>query len=154
MFGTKKGLLLILLILAFGSGALTWADVRSWVVRDEPQAVQISDNMISPRARVHILQGDHRGGGHMFGTGKPCKSEFPQNWNEEKIISVVTSLAANDNLDWRQQSNGYFTAQKMVEGVKVRVVLDREKDDVVTAYPVNIPRNPCPVPANDNRKPD
>ena len=47
----------------------------------------------------------------------------------------------------------------MVQGVKVRVVLNGHKSFVVTAYPLNSKRNACvngkcdvniPAPANDN----
>lgn len=87
----------------------------------------------------------------MHGTGKACKSEFPEDWDEEKIISSVKLVAANDNLKWTQEKNGYFVAQANQDGVVVRVVLDREKDDIITAYPLNVQRNPCPRnPANDN----
>jgi hypothetical protein len=27
-------------------------------------------------------------------------------------------------------------------------VLDRERDGVITAYPINVPRNPCPIDKN------
>ena len=103
---------------------------------------------ISPQRRVHILMGDKTGGGHMFGAGKPCKSEFPSDWNEEKIIETIDLIAANDNANWEQQRNGYHVHEQMVEGVKVRVVKGRENKQVITAYPLNMGRNPCP--SNDN----
>jgi len=102
---------------------------------------------ISPQRRVHILMGDHTGGGHMFGAGKPCKSEFPSDWNEEKIIDTIDLIAANDNGTWEKQRNGYHVREQMVEGVKVRVVKGRQNAQVITAYPLNTGRNPCP--AND-----
>ncbi|MEZ5901772.1 MAG: hypothetical protein R3D88_00495 [Alphaproteobacteria bacterium] len=57
-------------------------------------------------------------------------------------------IAANDNLNWEQQRNGYYVTEQPVGTVKVRVVKDRDGKNVVTAYPTNTPRNPCP--ANDN----
>ncbi len=110
------------------------------------------DVNISQKREVHILYGDNRGGGHLYGIGKPCKSEFPKDWDEEKIITTVKKLAANDNVVWSKQRNGYFTSEQMVDDLNVRVVLDKEKDDVITAYPVNVTRNPCDIkePANDN----
>lgn len=102
---------------------------------------------ISPQRRAHILYGDATGGGHMFGTGKPCKSEFPKHWDEDTIIKEVDLIAANDNLNWEQQRNGYYVTEQKVGTVKVRVVKGRENKNVITAYPTNVPRNPCP--AND-----
>lgn len=99
---------------------------------------------ISVQRIRHILYGDRTGGGHLYGVNAPCKSEFPPEWNEEEIIATVKTLAANDNMKWQREENGYYTAEQKVEGVRVRVVLDREKDDIVTAYPTNRPRNPCP----------
>ncbi|MGB4056594.1 MAG: EndoU domain-containing protein [Alphaproteobacteria bacterium] len=103
---------------------------------------------ISEKSAKHILHGDGRGGGHLYGTGTPCKTEFPADWSENDVLQNVKLIAANDNLDWREQDNGYYVAESLVQGVKVRVVLGKDKQNVVTAYPVNRPRNPCP--ANDN----
>lgn len=108
---------------------------------------------ISPQRREHILHGDATGGGHMHGAGKPCKSEFPEHWDEDTIIKEVELIASNDNLAWQQQRNGYYVAEQKVGTVKVRVVKGRNGKDVITAYPTNVKRNPCPrqgFPANDN----
>lgn len=120
-------------------------DVRpaSGVKEDFNQAAYISD-----QRRIHILYGDHTGGGHLYGTATPCKSEFPKSWNEEKIIKEITLIAANDNLDWEKQRNGYHVAETNVGQVELRVVKDRDNEKVITAYPLNTGRNPCP--ANDN----
>ena len=103
---------------------------------------------ISPERREHILHGDITGGGHLHGTGAPCKSEFPKHWGEETIIKEVEMIAANDNLNWEQQRNGYYVTEQNVGTVKVRVVKARNGEDVITSYPTNVQRNPCP--ANDN----
>lgn len=102
---------------------------------------------ISSERREHILYGNATGGGHLFGVGKPCKSEFPKHWDEETIIKEVDLIAANDNLNWQQQRNGYYVTEQKVGTVKVRVVKDPQNKNVITAYPTNVPRNPCP--AND-----
>lgn len=61
--------------------------------------VSADAGVILDESRVqHILYGDMRGGGHKFGVGKPCKSEFPQGWDDDKIIDVTRKIAANDNL--------------------------------------------------------
>ena len=105
---------------------------------------------ISPQRREHILHGDATGGGHMHGAGKPCKSEFPEHWDEDTIIKEVELIAANDNLAWQQQRNGYYVTEQKVGSLKVRVVKGRNGKDVITAYPTNVKRNPCPRHANDN----
>lgn len=106
--------------------------------------------ILSDNRAEHILYGDHKGGGHKFGIGAPCKSEFPREWNDARIIDTTKRIAANDNLEWRKSPrNGYYTAESTQDGVRVRVVLGQDKRRIITAYPTNMPRNPCP--ANDNR---
>lgn len=116
---------------------------------DNPQA-NVNGFDISDRARQHILYGDHRGGGHKYGLNKPCKSEFPQDWDDREIIETVSKIAANDNAHWKEQDNGYYVTESMQDGIKVRVVMNGNKSDVITAYPTNVKRNHCP--SNDNRR--
>lgn len=148
MFKTRKGLLFIIILFLMGWGPFACVDMRGYF--KSPAPVNEQDIIITTKAQKHILYGDERGGGHKFGAGKPCKSEFPQDWDNQKILTSVKHIAANDNLNWKEQNNGYFTTEQFVGNVKVRVVLNREKEEVVTAYPVNVKRNPCPTPANDN----
>jgi len=101
--------------------------------------VIISDDRVQ-----HILYGNGKSGGHLYGTGTPCKSEFPQEWNEDKVISVTRKIAANDNLDWERQDNGYYVSEAFEGDVRVRVVKGPKKQRVITAYPTNVERNPCP----------
>ena len=143
MFTTRKGLLAILIIL-FMSGVFSLDKITDKIRTDAPVT-------ISESRKEHILRGDATGGGHKFGTGKPCKSEFPKDWSSKDIVENVELIASNDNLPWKKQKNGYYTAEKMVDGVKVRVVLNRNRDEVITAYPTNVKRNPCPA-ANDNNQ--
>ena len=104
--------------------------------------------IISDQVVQHILYGDARGGGHKHGAGRPCKSEFPADWDDEQILEVTRKIAANDNLLWRRENNGYYVAEDFRGHVEIRVVKGPQKQRVITAYPVNLPRNPCP--ANDN----
>jgi translation initiation factor IF-1 len=113
------------------------------VKEDFNRASHISDDR-----RIHILYGDATGGGHLHGQNKPCKSEFPKHWDENTIIKEVELIAANDNLNWEQQRNGYYVTEQIVGTVKVRVVKARNGGDVITAYPTNVQRNHCP--ANDH----
>lgn len=104
--------------------------------------------ILTNKRRQHILYGNGKSGGHKHGVGTPCKSEFPEDWDDEKIISVTKKIAANDNLPWKQQDNGYHVSEYFEDGVKVRVVLGSKKQRIITSYPTNVQRNPCP--ANDN----
>lgn len=101
--------------------------------------------ILSEKRITHILYGDMTGGGHRYGAGMPCKSEFPKHWDDEKIINVTRKIAANDNLDWERQRNGYYVTEEFEGNVEVRVVKGPKKQRVITAYPVNAARNPCPL---------
>ncbi len=144
---TRRKIWLILIILGFSwfSQSNSFIDL---FLPDEniphPSAVELTQGRME-----HILYGDNTGGGHLYGTGKPCKSEFPENWDSAQIIETVEQIAANDNLKWRKELNGYYTAEEKIDGIKVRVVLSDTKGRIITAYPVNVKRNPCDTPYND-----
>lgn len=108
--------------------------------------------ILTEQAQIHILYGDATGGGHIYGTKRPCKSMFPKEWGADKVISAVKQIAANDNLNWRQRKNGRYIAEDKIDDVNVRVVMGSERKKVITAYPLNAPRTPCPA-ANDNKEP-
>ncbi len=140
--------LLVAALLMFVVGLTVYRDFAELAPAPDLIDVSGSSAVLSEERAAHILHGDGRGGGHLYGTGVPCKSEFPQDWDEARILSVTQRMAANDNLDWEQQGNGYFVAEEIQDGVKVRVVIDGQKRNIITSYPTNVPRNPCP--ANDN----
>ena len=91
--------------------------------------------------RQHILVGDERGGGHKFGLGRAGKSEFPKDWDDDKIINTALMIANDIRLPQRP-SGRYWLKLGEVEGLHIRVVLNREKMEIVTAYPINVRRNP------------
>lgn len=130
---------MLLAFAAMTAGIEFWSGASPQQLAPKEEIHQVPDEVrISDRARAHVLDG------HAFGTDVPCKSEFPENWTAEEIIARLKTMAANDNLDWRQEDNGYYVAEEMQpDGLKVRVVVDRERDDLVTGYPVNVERNAC-----------
>ena len=108
-----------------------------------------SSNHITPERAKHILYGDHTGGGHKYGVGKPCKSEFPKDWSDKKILNTVNQIVAEGKHHWRLGDNGYAFTNAQAEDLTLRVVINNYHErNVITAYPLNRPRNPCP--ANDN----
>ncbi len=119
-----------------------------YIIANEKTAPDIpaNDNVISlsDKAKHHILYGNKTGGGHKYGMNKPCKSEFPKDWNDEDITSRVKNITANDNTHWEKESNGYYSSEKMVDGINIRVIIGRAQKNIITAYPTNTKRNPCP----------
>ena len=118
--------------------------VFSWGIGKFPQHKDGPAPVLTAQAEKHILYGNgHGGGGHLHGRNKACKSEFPASWNADKIIRTVKAEAANDNNNWKKSDNGYQTAERNVDGVRIRIVLNGRTNEIVTAYPVNGPRNAC-----------
>lgn len=137
-FNHKHGYVLIIVAVLF------LAFMPPVEMRDE--AVSIGNGhqvILTQQAKQHILHGNHTGGGHLYGAGKPCKSEFPKDWDINKVINTVTRQASNDNINWRQEDNGYHVSEKNHGNVRVRVVMDDDRSHIITAYPTNQPRNPC-----------
>ncbi len=151
---TKRTLALLLVLLS--ALALVYVNFSAPSPTVQPTSVADTNGpILTPQRQQHILYGDGRGGGHLHGAGKPCKSEFPKAWDAAAVITRVKQLAANDNAGWEQQNNGYWVAEQRVDNVQVRVVLDDRRATIITAYPINVPRNACPYPrqnkpANDN----
>jgi hypothetical protein len=48
--------------------------------------------VVTAQRRVHILDGDHTGGGHRAGSGGG-KSEFPAAWSDDAIIDAIEEVA-------------------------------------------------------------
>lgn len=90
---------------------------------------------ITPQRRQHILYGDGTGGGHKFGAGKPGKSEFPRSWDDEKIIRIALQIANDEKIPLRP-SGRYWLKMGEAETIKIRVVLNREAGEIITAYPL------------------
>lgn len=97
---------------------------------------------VSPQRRVHILEGDARGGGHRPGRGLPDKSEFPHGWSDERIIAAIEDVANDPASRRRTEADGRAVVTGERHGVAVRVVIERDGRSIVTGYPLNMPRNP------------
>lgn len=174
-FGNKKSIVVIIIVALLGYAGVNNVSktqiskvVDMFMTEDAPKAVpaNVAEEVSSQKAvvketfnrvsavsksrRTHILYGDSSGGGHLYGTGTPCKSEFPKSWSKHTVIKKIDLIAANDNLNWKRQYNGYYVAEQKVSGVQVRVVKGRQNKQVITAYPINTKRNPCPKTASYN----
>jgi Bacterial EndoU nuclease len=89
---------------------------------------------VSAAARVHILAGDIRGGGHRFGTSRG-KSEFPQSWSDDDIIAAIEDVA-NDPASVRLPGRGgRIILIGMRKSVSITVVANPESGFIVTGFP-------------------
>lgn len=140
-----RKILIIAVAVAIGMPQITGLlGENSRVISKEAHRL-LPDPVLTAERAKHILYGDKTGGGHLHGIGNPCKSEFPAHWSKDEIINNITRAAANDNIDWKEQANGYATTEAQIEDLKVRIVIDSDTNKIITAYPVNVPRNVCPV---------
>ena len=82
-------------------------------------------------------------GGHRFGTSQPGKTEFPQNWDDNKVIYDISDVATDPNSSWgAPQSNGNIPITGSRDGIDIKVIYDPNNDRIVTEFPTNTPKNP------------
>ncbi len=102
------------------------------------------NGVIDDKAKVHILDGDGaNSGGHRYGTGKPGKTEFPEEWSDQKVESVISNIVTDPTTNWSApDKRGYIDTNVKVENIDVQVVYDTKNNRVVTGYPTNTEKNP------------
>lgn len=99
---------------------------------DKPGLDDIDDG--SDR-RVHILDGDERGGGHRHGSRRPGKTTFPASWSDDKIMAMITDVARNpDQPPVYQPRQKTWLARGHRDGVDVTVAIE-PSGRIVTGYP-------------------
>jgi hypothetical protein len=84
----------------------------------------------------HVLDDDgpgKPGGGHRHGANRPGKTEFPESWSDEVIISAIEDVSRSPD-DVRWQSNGRWHVSGEREGVKVHAVVQPD-GAIWTAWP-------------------
>lgn len=146
--GRTVALVLSCVLAVAGAGAALFRDAPappgSGQQRSEPgtTAGRQAAAVVGPSRRVHILDGDARGGGHRPGRGLPGKSEFPQGWSDDRIIEAIEAVANDPASTRRLEADGRTVLTGRRSGVEMRVVVERDGRSVVTGYPTNTPRNP------------
>lgn len=104
--------------------------------------------LISEERAKHILEGDATGGGHRFGTGKPQKTEFPEDWSDDKILDSIADIATDPkarpdptNSTKLYNKNGdpirasYYGVR---DGVEIKVIYEPATGRVISGYPVRV----------------
>jgi hypothetical protein len=82
-----------------GTGAADESRESGWQapgVRDHPDRPDPYNLRLPDDRAQHILDGDGpdtNGGGHRHGTGREGKTEFPENWPDETVLSMVMDVA-------------------------------------------------------------
>lgn len=79
---------------------------------------------LSRQSQDHILHGDpvHKKGGHQYGSGINGKTEFPKDWDGQRIITEIGRVMADP--DWAKKgetSQSLWRFGKTVDGVQIEV---------------------------------
>lgn len=90
--------------------------------------------VVGSQKRIHILSGDHTGGGHRFGAGKG-KNEFPSSWSDDDIINAIESVANDPGSTRLTRRAGRAIFINVRNTISVTVVVDVATADIVTGYP-------------------
>lgn len=89
---------------------------------------------------------DHILNNHRFGAGKPNKTEFPSNWDDQRIIHNISDVAIDTNAVRGIDSRGTPYAEGVRDGVKIRVIFFPDDNvragQISSAYPTDLPVNP------------
>jgi len=110
-------------------------------VADHPSRPDPDSIRIPPDRATHILDGEERNGrfagGHRSGTGIKDKTEFPADWDDDRILSNVEDIARNPDSAPKHQPHpdgDRWRAEGVRDGVHVTVIVGQD-GTVVTAWP-------------------
>lgn len=89
---------------------------------------------LPPERAAHILGGDRWGGGHRHGTGRPEKTEFPADWDDERIIDRIVDVARFPDARPVLQANHKWRVRGERDGVAITLVVHPD-GRIWTAWP-------------------
>ncbi|GAA2817944.1 WXG100 family type VII secretion target [Saccharopolyspora taberi] len=89
------------------------------------------------KSEKHIIEGESKNrGGHLHGTGRPGKTEFPASWGPDKILQEALDVAKNpDHVPQPDTGNGWLVVGTR-DGVEIQVVVNGD-GSVRTAFPLS-----------------
>jgi hypothetical protein len=100
---------------------------------DRPDRPDPDSIRITPDRATHILDGDRTGGGHRAGAGG--ETEFPADWDDERILNNVEDVARNpDNWPEEPQPNGRWRIEGVRDGVHITAIVNPD-GSIRTAWP-------------------
>jgi len=111
-------------------------DRGGWKEIDAADRPPVEGIRLSPERATHILDGESDGGGgHRHGTGRSGKTEFPGNWNDEKIMDSALDVARRpDCAPTLQHWNNRWICTGTRGDVEVSVIVLRS-GEVWTSWP-------------------
>jgi hypothetical protein len=103
-------------------------EIHDHAERPEADEIRFTDDQ-----RAHVLDGDKRGGGHRHGAGRPGKTEFPADWDDDRTVAHVIDVARNpDTAEF--QRRGTWRVQGERDGVEIIVAI-KPDGRIWTAFP-------------------
>lgn len=96
---------------------------------------------------IRVCHGDRDyrgGGGHLYGTGGPGRTEFPPNWDMDRVAAALQAVAHEPD-EVRQDTTGRWRAIGLHEEVKVVVGVNVD-GRIVYGWPLcgpRVQRNPA-----------
>lgn len=96
-------------------------------------------NLASEKGTIHTLKGDATGGGHEW-PGLSGKTPFPKDWTGSRIMHEVSDVLTDPQSTPIYQNGSFRVVIGMGDGVLIKAVTNG--DDVISGYPINLPRNP------------
>jgi filamentous hemagglutinin len=115
-------------------------------------------DILSHKAKQHILYGDNpRSGGHLW-PGQAGKAVFPHEWSANKIVHEVGDIVTDPKTKWYAQTGtgGPFTKSgkparwatwESRDGIRTRIVYEAATGEVITAFPdPHTPVSGKPIP--------
>ena len=87
----------------------------------------------------HVWEGEKNGtdGGHRFGLGRDGKTEFPEQWDIEKVRQSIVEVLSKPQVI--QERRGGVVCMRQVGSVvmTVRLVRSRKKMKILNAFPLS-----------------
>jgi hypothetical protein len=102
------------------TGKSAWDDVAT---ADHPGRPAPDMLRLPPDRAAHVLDGDRWGGGHRHGTGRPGKTEFPADWDDERIIGHIMDVARFPDARPVLQANHRWRVRGERDGVAITLVV-------------------------------
>jgi hypothetical protein len=85
---------------------------------------------------------------HRAGAGKAGKTEFPSNWDDQRIIHQVSDISTDQTLIRQVDSRGTPYVSGTRDGLDITVTFFPDSHpragQISSAYPTNVPANPRP----------
>lgn len=106
-------------------------------VAEHPDRPRPDDLRLTPDRLAHITDGDRSGGGHLHGTGRAGKSEFPPLWGDDEISRAVSDIARHPQ-SATLQPHGRWLVEGTYDHVRIHAAVNPD-GRIWSAWPVDGP---------------